>query len=251
MQNQTYNVVSDAVLGISLHLLDLNEMQLQCRQVNEYYMCYYCSHDGKTLLNTSCKDSWVPVKQQQLACISAALSIQPGELCITRHITQLLAANIAVMAGLSLLLWQQQSAAAHAPNMHRRQQTKVNRKRYLSERHPTCIAGSRQRSTTGTCQKGTQYASRAADQGQQEEAPVKKAPNIQHRQQTQGQQEEAPVRKAGVAVVRQLIRGSGQQGTAVAASHHRGHHSRLVAALLLQELQVQPGGHRDLVAGLV
>ena len=54
-----------------------------------------------------------------------------------------------------------------------------------------------------------------------------------------------------MAVVRQLIRGSGQQGTAVAASHHRGHHSRLVAALLLQELQVQLGGHRDLVAGLV
>ena len=52
-------------------------------------------------------------------------------------------------------------------------------------------------------------------------------------------------------MIRQLIRGSGQQGTAVAASHHRGHHSRLVAALLLQELQVQPGGHRDLVAGLV
>ncbi len=97
----------------------------------------------------------------------------------------------------------------------------------------------------------TQHALQAADKGQQEEVPVRKALNMPCRQQNQGQQEEIPVRKAGVAVIRQLIRGSGQQGTAVAASHHRGHHRRLVAALLLQELQVQPGGHRDLVAGLV
>ena len=126
---------------------------------------------------------------------------------------------------------QEEVPVRKAPNMHHRQQRKVNRKRYLSERHPTCIAGSRQRWLgRGTCQRGTQHASQAADQDQQEEAPV---------------------REAGVAVVRQLIRGSSQQGTAIAASHHRRHHSRLVAALLLQELQVQPCGHRDLIAGLV
>ncbi len=84
-----------------------------------------------------------------------------------------------------------------------------------------------------TCSRSySQHASQAADKGQQE-------------------QEQVPVSKAAVAVVRELIRGSGQQGTAVTASHHRGHHSRLVATLLLQELQVQLCGHRDLIASLV
>ena len=63
--------------------------------------------------------------------------------------------------------------------------------------NPTCIADSRPRSTgRGACQKGTQHTSQAADQSQQEEVPVRKAPNIQHRQQTQGQQEQVPIRKA-------------------------------------------------------
>ena len=57
-----------------------------------------------------------------------------------------------------------------------------------------------------------------------------------------------PVSKAVVAMVRQLVRRPSQQSGAVAACHHGRHHSRLVASLLLQELQVEPCGHRHLIA---
>lgn len=50
-------------------------------------------------------------------------------------------------------------------------------------------------------------------------------------------------------VVRQFIRGSREQCCAEAPCHHGGHNSRL-AALLLQELQVELGGHSDLIARL-
>jgi hypothetical protein len=185
-------------------------MQLQCRQAIECYTHYYCSCDCKMLLDTGCKDSWVPVKQQKLwHAHLQRCQYSRGGLCITRQITRPLAANIAVKTSVfTTTLLQRQCAAVHAPNshcrqhtqgqqeqvpvreatqhalqtadqgqqeevpvrkapnIHHRQQTKVNRKRYLSERHPTCITGSRERSTgRGTCQKGTQHASQAADKG--------------------------------------------------------------------------------------
>ena len=64
-------------------------------------------------------------------------------------------------------------------------------------------------------------------------------------------QQYVPVGKASGALVWQLIRGPGQQCAAVAAGNHRRHHSGLVAALLLQKLQVQLCGHSDLVPGLL
>lgn len=60
-----------------------------------------------------------------------------------------------------------------------------------------------------------------------------------------------PVSQAGGALVWQLIRSSGQQCTAEAAGHHGGHHRRLIAPLLLQELQVQLGGHCHFVPGVL
>jgi len=207
MASRSLHTLSHALLGIhcsitcstgrlSLHLLVLNEMQLHCRPAIEYYRHYYCSFDCKMLLDTICKDNWVPVKQQQLACMSAALPIQHGAM---HHKTERPATCRQHCCD--------EQHFHDCPGSGKLQQVM----------HPTCI---------------TQHASQAADKGQQ-------------------QQEQVPVSKAAVAVVRELIRGSGQQGTAVAASHHRGHHSGLVATLLLQELQVQLCGHRDLIASLV
>ena len=160
------------------------------------------------LLDTGCKDSWVPVKQEQLwHAHLQRCQYSMGGLCITIQITRPLAANIAVKTSVfTTTLLQRQCAAVHAPNshcrqhtqgqqeqvpvreapnMHCRQQTKVNKKRCLSERHPTYITGSRPKSTgRGTCQKGTQHASQAAEKGQQEEVPVRNAPHIHLRQQT-------------------------------------------------------------------
>lgn len=155
MASRSLHTLSHAVLGIhcsitcstgrlSLHLLVLNEMQLHCRPAIEYYTHYY---DCKMLLDTICKDNWVPVKQQQLACISAALSIQHGAM---HHKTERPA-----------------TCSQHCcDDQHFHDCFGSGNLQQVIQ--PTCITGSRQRSTgtgTGTCQQGGCGGGQGAHQG--------------------------------------------------------------------------------------
>ena len=143
MQNQTYNVVSHALLGVSLHLLVLNEMQLRCRQAIEYCMLYNCSLDCKT--SHQLQGQLGASEQHQLACVSAALSIQHGAM---HHKTDH-PSNCSQHCCDGLWLCKCSGSCNLQQLMH-----------------PTCIIGSRQRSPgTGTCQQGGCGGGQAAHQG--------------------------------------------------------------------------------------